>query len=374
MPQKDLPVVLPEKVVFDENGGSPIKQMPEFYDVACPTCGKKAKRETDTFDTFMDSSWYFARFTNPHNDKAILDESANYWLPVDQYVGGIEHAILHLLYARFYHKLLRDLGYLNSDEPFVNLLTQGMVLKDGAKMSKNKGNTVDPRGLIQKYGADTVRLFSMFAAPPEHSLEWSDEGVDGSHRYLKRVWQNIQDFNAKAVDETIEQAKLDSKQKEMRFKIHQTIKKVSDDYGIRKIFNTAIAACMELTNALIKFKDDSELGQAIAKEGWQAIVKMLAPIVPHITQELWYKLGNTGLIVDVQWPKFDEQALVKDEIQLMVQVNGKLRAKINIAADASKDIIEEMALSDENVLRFTADKQLKKVIVVPGRLVNIVVA
>jgi len=374
VPQKDLPVVLPEKVIFDENGGSPIKQMPEFYDVACPTCGKKAKRETDTFDTFMDSSWYFARFTNPHNDKAILDESANYWLPVDQYVGGIEHAILHLLYARFYHKLLRDLGYLNSDEPFVNLLTQGMVLKDGAKMSKNKGNTVDPRGLIQKYGADTVRLFSMFAAPPEHSLEWSDEGVDGSHRYLKRVWQNIQDFNAKAVDETIEQAKLDSKQKEMRFKIHQTIKKVSDDYGIRKIFNTAIAACMELTNALIKFKDDSELGQAIAKEGWQAIVKMLAPIVPHITQGLWYKLGNTGLIVDVQWPKFDEQALVKDEIQLMVQVNGKLRAKINIAADASKDIIEEMALSDENVLRFTADKQLKKVIVVPGRLVNIVVA
>jgi len=374
VPQKDLPVVLPEKVIFDENGGSPIKQMPEFYDVACPTCGKKAKRETDTFDTFMDSSWYFARFTNPHNEDAILDESANYWLPVDQYVGGIEHAILHLLYARFYHKLLRDLGYVNSDEPFENLLTQGMVLKDGVKMSKNKGNTVDPKDLIEKYGADTVRLFSMFAAPPEHSLEWSDDGVDGAYRYLKRIWQNISELNKNITNiDCIDQANLTADQKAVRYKIHMTIKKVSDDYGIRKIFNTAIAACMELTNTLIKFKDDSETGQAIHQEGWQAIVKMLAPIVPHITQELWSKLGNTDMIVDVKWPKVDEQALIKDEVQMMVQVNGKLRSKINVAADASKEIIEKMALNDENVQRFTTNKDIKKIIVVPGRLVNIVV-
>ncbi|MFK8011028.1 MAG: leucine--tRNA ligase [Marinicellaceae bacterium] len=374
VPQEQLPVVLPEDVSFSEDGGSPIKKMPDFYNVACPNCGKEAQRETDTFDTFMDSSWYFARFANPNNDESILDESANYWLPVDQYVGGIEHAILHLLYARFYHKLLRDLGYVTSDEPFANLLTQGMVLKDGAKMSKNKGNTVDPKALINEYGADTVRLFSMFAAPPEHSLEWSDEGVDGSFRYLKRIWLNI---NAFAENHDLESKmsleSLTTDQKNMRLKTHETIKKVSDDFGVRKIFNTAIAACMELTNALLKFNDNSPNGVAITHEGWQAIVKMLSPIVPHITQELWLVLGNKGLIVDVQWPQYDEKALVKDELQLMVQVNGKLRAKINVAATASKEEIEESALSDINVKKFSDGKQIKKVIVVPGRLVNIVV-
>ena len=375
VPEQDLPVLLPEEVVFDENGGSPIKQMPEFYNVSCPQCGKDAKRETDTFDTFMESSWYFARFANPHNDKSILDEKANYWLPVDQYVGGIEHAILHLLYARFYHKLLRDLGYVTSDEPFDNLLTQGMVLKDGAKMSKSKGNTVDPKELIEKFGADTVRLFSMFAAPPEHSLEWSDEGVEGSHRYLKRIWQNISEFAAKDSSKAkIIQNALSSEQKALRCKIHETIKKVSEDFGVRKVFNTAIAACMELTNALIKFKDNSENGLAVSKEGWTAIVKMLSPIVPHITQSLWEQLGNQGLIVDVFWPDFDESAMVKDEIQMMIQVNGKLRAKINVAADATKDEIQTMALADENVKKFSEGKQVRKVIVVPGRLVNIVVA
>jgi leucyl-tRNA synthetase len=323
----------------------------------------------------MDSSWYFARFTNPHNDETILDESANYWLPVDQYVGGIEHAILHLLYARFYHKLLRDLGYLNSNEPFTHLLTQGMVLKDGAKMSKSKGNTVDPKELIEKYGADTVRLFSMFAAPPEHSLEWSDEGVEGSFRYLKRIWQNITKFaKSKGQLPAIVQDDLSSEQKAMRLKTHETIKKVSLDFGERKIFNTAIAACMELTNALVKFKDGSEHGKAVVNEGWEAIVKILSPIVPHITQELWNQLGNTGLIVDVDWPTHDESALVKDSIELMVQVNGKLRAKIKVAADASKQDIETCALADDNVQRFTDGKQVRKVIVVPGRLVNIVVA
>lgn len=374
VPESDLPVVLPEDVVFDENGGSPIKQMPEFYTVDCPKCGKDAKRETDTFDTFMESSWYYARYANPHNDESILDEEANYWLPVDQYVGGIEHAILHLLYARFYHKLLRDLGYVNSDEPFTNLLTQGMVLKDGAKMSKSKGNTVDPQELINQYGADTVRLFSMFAAPPEHSLEWSDEGVEGSFRYLNRIWLNITHFIDKNNEtKAINQNDLTTDQKAVRLKIHETIKKVSDDFGLRKVFNTAIAACMELTNTLVKFKDESENGQAVLNEGWQAIVKMLAPIAPHITQELWTRFGHTGLIVDVSWPVADKAALVKDELQLMVQVNGKLRAKINVAADADKDSIERTALADENVQKFTCDKQIRKVIVVPGRLVNIVV-
>jgi leucyl-tRNA synthetase len=375
VPEQDLPVVLPEDIAFDKDGGSPIKKMPEFYDVACPTCGKEAKRETDTFDTFMESSWYYARFTNPQNDESILDETANHWLPVDQYVGGIEHAILHLLYARFYHKILRDLGYVTSDEPFANLLTQGMVLKDGAKMSKSKGNTVDPQSLINQYGADTVRLFSMFAAPPEHSLEWSDEGVEGSFRYLKRIWQNISEFaeNKGNIGKVVQES-LTEDQKAMRFKIHETIKKVSDDFGVRKIFNTAIAACMELTNSLVKFKDESVNGKAVSNEGWQAIVKMLSPIVPHITQELWQQLGHTGLVVDVAWPNFEEAALVKDSIELMVQVNGKLRAKIKVAANAKKEDIEALALSDKNILKFSENKEIKKVIVVPGRLVNIVVA
>ena len=374
VPESDLPVMLPEEVEFDEKGGSPIKQMPEFYQTTCPSCQKPAKRETDTFDTFMESSWYYARFANPHNDESILDDSADYWLPVDQYIGGIEHAILHLLYARFYHKLLRDLGYVNSNEPFTNLLTQGMVLKDGAKMSKSKGNTVDPQDLIDKYGADTVRLFSMFAAPPEHSLEWSDEGVEGSFRYLNKIWTNITNFveTGKKTTEFV-QDDLTSEQKAMRLKTHETIKKVSDDYGKRMVFNTAIAACMELTNALVKFDDNSDAGKAVSNEGWEAIIKMLSPIAPHITQELWYQLGHEELLVDVSWPQVDEKALVRDEIQLMVQVNGKLRGKIDVSADADKETIESTALADENVLRFTEGLQIRKIIVVPGRLVNIVV-
>ena len=374
VPENDLPVMLPEEVEFDEKGGSPIKQMPEFYQTTCPSCQKPAKRETDTFDTFMESSWYYARFANPHNDESILDDSADYWLPVDQYIGGIEHAILHLLYARFYHKILRDLGYVKSDEPFTNLLTQGMVLKDGAKMSKSKGNTVDPQDLIDKYGADTVRLFSMFAAPPEHSLEWSDEGVEGSFRYLNKIWTNITNFveTGKKTTEFV-QDDLTSEQKAMRLKTHETIKKVSDDYGKRMVFNTAIAACMELTNALVKFDVSSDAGKAVSNEGWKAIIKMLSPIAPHITQELWYQLGHKELLVDVSWPQVDEKALVRDEIQLMVQVNGKLRGKIDVSADADKETIESTALADENVQRFTEGFQIRKIIVVPGRLVNIVV-
>lgn len=374
VPESDLPVELPENVVFDENGGSPIKQMPEFYETNCPKCGKIAQRETDTFDTFMESSWYYARYSNPKNDDSILDEKANYWLPVDQYVGGIEHAILHLLYARFYHKLLRDIGFVDSDEPFTNLLTQGMVLKDGAKMSKSKGNTVDPQTLIDKYGADTVRLFSMFAAPPEHSLEWSDEGVEGSYRYLNRIWLNVQNFlSLNSENAVLNKDLLTPDQKAIRLKIHETIKKVSKDMGERQIYNTAIAACMELTNSLTKFDDDSDNGLYIQKEGWQSILLMLSPMAPHITQELWSQFGNDKLIVDSSWPVYDETALVKDEILMVIQVNGKVRSKITVSATMNKDEVEKLALADANIMKYTAKSEIVKVIVVPKRLVNIVV-
>lgn len=375
VPEKDLPVVLPEEIEF-EGLGSPIKKMPEFYETTCPTCGGKATRETDTFDTFMESSWYYARYASAGNDEAMLDERANYWLPVDQYVGGIEHAILHLLYARFFNKLMRDVGLTTNDEPFENLLTQGMVLKDGAKMSKSKGNTVDPQGLIEQYGADTARLFMMFASPPEQSLEWSDTGVEGASRFLKRLWRlafdHIEAGNTIALDVNA----LSDEQKTIRRITHETIAKVGDDIGRRFTFNTAIASVMELINALSKFKDASELnehGRAVMQESLQAIVLLLSPIVPHITHEIWKVLGKDNSLLDQAWPKVDESALVKDSLQIIVQVNGKLRSRIDVAASASKDEIETAAIADEKVLKFTEDKQVVKVIVVPGKLVNIVV-
>ena len=375
VPERDLPVVLPEDVVFDETGGSPIKKMPEFYETSCPKCEKPATRETDTFDTFMESSWYYARYTCPQYSGGMLSEEADHWLPVDQYIGGIEHAILHLLYARFYHKVLRDQGLVKSDEPFTNLLTQGMVLKDGAKMSKSKGNTVDPQDLIDQYGADTVRLFSMFAAPPEQSLEWSDEGVEGAARYLNRLWHQVTTFVQSQPDTTPTlTGDLDKAQKDMRLKIHQTIEKVTTDIGERQTFNTAIAAMMELTNALSKFDDESANGMAIRHEGWYTLVKMISPFAPHMAQALWEQLGETSLLCDAMWPAVDKAALVQDEIEMVVQVNGKLRAKIPVAADASQADIEALALADENVQRFTADQTIRKVIVVPGRLVNVVVS
>jgi len=372
VPEKDLPVVLPEDIEF-EGVGSPIKKMPEFYETTCPTCGGKAERETDTFDTFMESSWYYARYASANNDDAMLDERANYWLPVDQYVGGIEHAILHLLYARFFNKLMRDVGLTTNDEPFENLLTQGMVLKDGSKMSKSKGNTVDPQGLIEQYGADTARLFMMFAAPPEQSLEWSDAGVEGASRFLKRLWrlafEHIESGNTIALDKNA----LNDAQKAIRLVTHETIAKVGDDIGRRFTFNTAIASVMELINALSKFKDDSEQGRAVMNESLQAITLLLSPIVPHITHEIWKVIGQDSSLLDQNWPKVDESALVKDSLQIIVQVNGKLRSRIEVAASASKDEIEATAVNDENVKRFTDDKQIVKVIVVPGKLVNIVV-
>ncbi|MBN4080465.1 leucine--tRNA ligase [Beggiatoa alba] len=382
---KDLPVVLPEKVSF-EGVGSPIKKMPSFYETTCPECGGKAERETDTFDTFMESSWYYARYCSVDAKNAMLDERANYWLPVDQYVGGIEHAILHLLYARLFNKLMRDAGLIKNDEPFKNLLTQGMVLKDGSKMSKSKGNTVDPQALIEKYGADTARLFMMFAAPPEQSLEWSDTGIEGAHRFIRRIWnsvikhcrhldsQNIglgHPENVKRVSLDVD--RLSDKQRELRRKLHQTIAKVSDDIGRRYTFNTAIAAVMELMNSVTKFEDSSEQGLAVMQECFEMIVLVLSPIVPHITHTLWQVLGHDENIVSHAWPQYDANALIQDEIQMIVQVNGKLRAKIRVPTGVSEQELEQRAVADDNVQRFIEGKKVVKVIVVPKRLVNIVV-
>jgi leucyl-tRNA synthetase len=371
VPAEQLPVVLPEDVDFSEGIGSPIKHMPEFYETECPACGGKAQRETDTFDTFFESSWYYARFTCPDAD-SMLDERADYWLPVDQYIGGIEHAVLHLLYARFFHKLMRDEGLVTSDEPFSRLLTQGMVLKDGSKMSKSKGNTVDPQGLIDQYGADTVRLFTMFASPPDQSLEWDDKGVEGASRFLKRLW-NIAAAGAEQGAVPPDAGSLTEQQKAVRRKLHETIRKVSDDIGRRYTFNTAIAAIMELLNELGRFEDGSEQGVAVMHEAVVAVVLMLSPIVPHITQELWRQLGHDSLVAEQPWPEVDESALERDSIELVVQVNGKLRSKINVPADADNDAIENIALQDEKIQLNIQDKTVRKVIVVPGRLVNLVV-
>ncbi|MEM9257579.1 MAG: leucine--tRNA ligase [Pseudomonadota bacterium] len=370
VPEEDLPVVLPTDVKF-EGIASPLKSMPEFYETTCPRCGRPATRETDTFDTFMESSWYYARFACAGNDQAMLDDEANYWAPVDQYVGGIEHAILHLLYSRFYHKLLRDEGLLASNEPFKKLLTQGMVLKDGAKMSKSKGNTVDPQAMIDRYGADTVRLFSMFAAPPDQSLEWSESGVEGANRFLKRLWKTAAVHVAAGAPPAIAKDALDEQQKNARRKTHETIAKVSDDYGRRQTFNTAIAAVMELCNEVAKL-DDSEQSRAVREEALKAVVLLLNPIVPHVCHALWEALGEAGDIIDAPWPGVDESALTRDSVEMVVQVNGKVRAKMQIAANTSKDDVEAQALEQDNVQRFLQEVTVRKVIVVPDKLVNIV--
>ena len=372
VPEKDLPVTLPRDVVLD-GSQSPLVAHPTFSNVACPTCGKDARRETDTFDTFMESSWYFARFASSKSE-SMLDASANYWLPVDHYIGGIEHAILHLLYARFYTKLLRDEGLIVCDEPFKRLLTQGMVLKDGSKMSKSKGNTVDPQGLIAQYGADTVRLFIMFAAPPEQSLEWSDSGVEGAFRFLKRLWKQAYLHSESAGDLVImDKITLTEEQQTVRRQVHQTIQKVSHDMGERIIFNTAIAANMELVNTLSKFTDMSDNGKVIRQEALEAIVLMLAPIVPHICHQLWQDLGHQEAVVRAPWPKVDVSALEQDIIEIVIQVNGKLRSKISVSAAVSSDELQTLALNDDYIMRFIEGKPLKKVIVVPKKLVNIVV-
>jgi leucyl-tRNA synthetase len=372
VPEKDLPVELPRDVVLD-GSQSPLVAHPTFSHVSCPSCGKAARRETDTFDTFMESSWYFARFASSQAD-SMLDESAKYWLPVDHYIGGIEHAILHLLYARFFTKLMRDEGLLVCDEPFKKLLTQGMVLKDGTKMSKSKGNTIDPQGLIDQYGADTVRLFIMFAAPPEQSLEWSDSGVEGAFRFLKRLWKQAYTHNeAGGSAVALDKSSMTDEQQSVRRFVHQTIQKVSHDVGVRTIFNTAIAANMELVNTLSKFVDESDNGKAIRQEALESIVLMLAPIVPHICHQLWLDLGHQQAVLGVAWPQVDASALEQDTIELVIQVNGKLRSKISVSMTATSEEIQVQALNDELAIRFIDGKPIRKVIVVPKKLVNIVV-
>jgi len=385
VPEAELPVVLPEDVSM-EGVGSPIKKMPAFYAVNCPACGGKAQRETDTFDTFMESSWYFARYACKDNDNAMLDGRADYWLPVDQYIGGIEHAILHLLYARFYTRLLRDAGLLNNNEPFTNLLTQGMVLKDGAKMSKSKGNTVDPQALIDQYGADTVRLFTMFAAPPEQSLEWNDDAVEGAFRFLKRLWRMVADDGKQAVlNEWIGQRKLrhapwdtlSAELKSLRAELHRLLEQANRDV-VKYQFNTVVAAAMKMVNSLQPLTEKlrasaDEGGQALYAEAIDTLLRLLSPIVPHITHTLWQAVGNSGDILDAGWPAPDANAMVRESIELVIQVNGKLRGKVSVPADADKQQIETIAMRDDNVQRYVEGREIIKVVVVPGRLLNIVV-
>ncbi len=374
VPEDELPVKLPEDVVIT-GAGSPLKKMPEFYQCRCPQCGGEAEQETDTFDTFMESSWYYARYCCPDNDQAMLDDRVDYWAPVDQYIGGIEHAILHLLYSRFYHKLMRDEGLVNSDEPFKNLLTQGMVLKDGVKMSKSKGNTVDPQGIIDKYGADTARLFMMYAAPPEQSLEWSDSGVEGQYKFLKRLWRIVHEHIEGGLTSEFNPDQLDAEARKLHHKLHQTIGSVSNDIGRRHTFNTAIAKVRELLNMMEKMTvhlEQSGAGRALKQNVLENVILMLSPIVPHITHKLYQDLGHTTAVVEETWPQVDESALVEDSVQYVVQVNGKLRDKLEVAKDTDKQTIEKLALETSGAVRNTEGKTVRKVIVVPGKLVNIV--
>ena len=370
-----LPVRLPENVSID-GAGSPLKQMSSFVKTKCPNCKGEAQRETDTFDTFFESSWYFARYTCVDQKEAILDERANYWLPVDQYIGGIEHAILHLLYSRFFTKLLRDEGIVKTSEPFTNLLTQGMVLKDGAKMSKSKGNTVDPQEMISKYGADTARLFILFAAPPTQDLEWSDSGIEGAHRFINKFFRLVTGFIK--LKEGVEISKLDDlnlneEQRSIRQKTHLALKKVGDDFGRRHSFNTAIATMMELNNLVSKYADTSQQSMAVKQEAIEIMVKCLSPVMPHVCHHLWFLLGGKNAVVDSQWPEVDESALIQERVQIIAQVNGKLRAKIMAPLDSDNQAVQEIALSDEKIVKFTMDKQIIKVIVVPNKLINIVI-
>jgi len=415
-PEDQLPVILPEDVVM--NGvTSPIKANPEWAKTTYN--GQEAFRETDTFDTFMESSWYYARYCSPDSSDAMLDpEQANYWLPVDQYIGGIEHAILHLLYARFFHKLMRDVGLVSCSEPFKRLLCQGMVLaetyyresenggkewfspddidttkdtkgqttvttlkSDGqpvvyagmSKMSKSKNNGIDPQTIIDQYGADTVRLFTMFAAPPEQSLEWSDSGVEGAHKFIRRFWKLVTTHLEKGPAPKLDVTALDERQKDARRKLHETIRKVGDDYGRRYTFNTAIAAVMELCNTISKLDSAKDQDRAITHEALEATVLMLAPITPHACHTLWQAFGHDDNVLSAAWPVVDEQALVRSTLQMVIQVNGKVRAKIAVNPDDSKETIEAVALADPNAQKYLEGKTLRKVIVVPGKLINLVV-
>ncbi|SMC24877.1 leucyl-tRNA synthetase [Desulfacinum hydrothermale DSM 13146] len=379
VPEEDLPVVLPLDLDMPESGASPLPLSEEFVRTTCPQCGKAARRETDTMDTFVESSWYFARFACSDYDQGPLDpQRVGYWMPVDQYIGGIEHAVLHLLYSRFFTKVLRDMGYLQVDEPFTNLLTQGMVIKDGAKMSKSKGNVVDPDDMIRAYGADTVRLFCLFAAPPEKELEWSDQGVEGASRFLGRVWRlvhdNLEGLQAAAPYDG--RAEVGSTLQALHRKTHQTIKKVTEDIEQRFHFNTAIAAIMELVNQIYAVQDKASQDPAywpVMREAVETVVVLLSPMAPHIAEELWERLGRRPSIAKVPWPTWREESLKAEEILIVVQVNGKLRGRLTVPADVTNEDLEKAALADPKVQSFIEGKTVRKVIVVPKKLVNIVV-
>ncbi|ACH37777.1 leucyl-tRNA synthetase [Citrifermentans bemidjiense Bem] len=377
VPEADLPVVLPMDAEFTGEGGNPLARVDSFTTCTCPQCGETARRETDTMDTFVQSSWYFLRYCSPKFSAGPLDrEKVEAWMPVDQYIGGIEHAVLHLLYARFFTKVLRDLGYCNVDEPFSNLLTQGMVIKDGAKMSKSKGNVVDPNALIERYGADTARLFSLFAAPPEKDLDWSDQGVDGSYRFLNRVWRLVYDVLPVIGDAgAVNPGELGAEAKKLRRAVHKTIKKVSEDVEERFHFNTAIAAVMELVNAIQAFSaKDAPENVAVVREAVESVVRLLAPFVPNFAEELWFQLGHASVLEAAGWPGYDAAAVVDEEVTVVIQVNGKLRSKLTVAPDAKEEEVRAQALADDKIKPYLEGKDVKKVVYVPGKLVSIVVA
>lgn len=377
VPEDQLPVRLPEDVSFTAGAKSPLATSEEFVHCKCPKCGADATRETDTMDTFLCSSWYYLRYTDAHNDKMPFDkELNNYWGPVDQYIGGIEHAILHLLYSRFFVKVLRDAGLVDYDEPFSNLLTQGMVIKDGAKMSKSLGNVVSPEEILSKYGADTARLFILFAAPPERELEWSDQGVEGSFRFLNRIWRIVQAFEAVLAQKVTEydHSNLNEADKDLRRVLHSSIKKVTNDIETRFNFNTAISTMMELVNALYAYKEAAkELNAGLIYEAISDLIKMMSPFVPHITEELWRGAIDANSSVHEQsWPECDEEALKVDNVEIVLQVNGKVRGRLTVPAEATKEELEKIAMADANVQAHIGDATVRKVICVPGRLVNIV--
>jgi len=382
VPFEELPVVLPEDVDV-RKAGSPLARDKSFYETTCPKCGDKAKRETDTMDTFICSSWYFLRYTSPkEGELPFSKEAANYWMPVDQYIGGIEHAILHLLYARFFTKVIRDIGLVDVDEPFSNLLTQGMVLKEGAKMSKSKGNTVDPNYIMDKYGADTARLFILFASPPEKELDWSDEGIEGSFRFIKRVWRLVENQKSKTQktagtvpnpnERGLSPEQLTKEDRQMRQKTHATIKKVTTDIN-RFNMNTAIAAVMEFINALQKYSDSPAAKAQVVAEAIHNLALLLAPFTPHLAEELWHLLDNKESIHLQKWPTYDEALAAAEEITLVIQVGGKVRDRITVPADISQEEMKNLALSSEKTKTFLADREIVKVITVPKKLVNIVV-
>lgn len=376
IPESELPVRLPENVKFTGQGKSPLSECEDFMNTTCPKCGGHARRESDTMDTFVCSSWYYLRYCDPKNDKLPFDKAkTDYWMNVDQYIGGVEHAILHLLYARFFTKVFHDLGYVSCEEPFENLLTQGMVLKDGSKMSKSVGNVVSPEEIISKYGADTARLFILFAAPPERDLDWNDTAVEGAYRFINRVWRAVDELHGYASDEKTDMKSLNEAEKKLHFAVHASIKKVTEDFE-RFSFNTAISSVMELTNALYQYKDSvkpENYCKPLIGEALRAAVVLLSPIIPHVTQEMWEMLGESENLFHVSWPKYDESALVVSEIEVAVQINGKVRDKITIPAELTREQMAELAAGHEKVLALTEGKQIVKIIAVPKKLINIVV-